>query len=101
MGHQYSQIWIHHAGFLSFQPTARFMLNDVWPQPNYPGMDDPIFIAPFYCRIELANDRFRTGEQELEFFRDDNYGRVLYRSVINIQEYIVFNSYLIFVYKDM
>lgn len=81
MGHKFNQIWVQHAGFLSFQPTARFMLNDEWPQPNYPGMDDPIFIAPFYSRIELANDRFVTGEQELEFFKDDNYGRVMYRYI--------------------
>ena len=79
MGHKFSQIWIQHAGFLSFQPEARFSLTDIWPHPNYPGYDDPIFIAPFYCRIELANDRFMTGEPELEFFNDDNYGRVMYR----------------------
>ncbi len=81
MGHKFQQIWVQHAGFLSFQEAARFMLNDEWPHPNYPGMDDPMFIAPFYCRIELANDRFLTGEQELEFFKDDNYGRVMYRYV--------------------
>lgn len=81
MGHKYSQIWVQHAGFLSFQPEARFSLTDIWPHPNYPGYDDPIFIAPFYCRIELANDRFMTGEPELEFFNDDNYGRVMYRLV--------------------
>ena len=86
MGHKFDQIWVQHAGFLSFQPTARFMLNDEWPQPNYPGMDDPIFIAPFYSRIELANDRFITGEQELEFFKDDNYGRVMYRYVTRPEE---------------
>ena len=80
MGHKFNQIMVQHAGFLTFQPMARFMPTE-WPQPNYPSMDDPMFIAPFYCRIELANDRFLTGEQELEFFKDDNYGRVMYRYI--------------------
>ncbi len=74
MGHKFNQIWVHHAGFLSFQPEAKFTLNDDWPHPNYPGIDDPIFISPYYSRIELANDRYATGEPELDFFKDDNYG---------------------------
>ena len=79
MGHKYDQIWIQHAGFISFQPEAKFTLNDDWPHPNYPHVDDPIFIAPFYCRVELINDRYLTGQPELDFYRDDNYGRVMYR----------------------
>lgn len=79
MGHKFNQIWVHHAGFLAFQPEAKFTLNDDWPHPNYPHIDDPIFISPFYSRIELANDRYLTGEPELDFYRDDNYGRVMYR----------------------
>ena len=81
MGHRFDSIWVQHAGFLSFQPYARFSLNDEWPHPNYPHYDDPIFIAPFYARIELMNDRYLTGEAELDFYRDDLYGRVMYRYV--------------------
>jgi hypothetical protein len=81
MGHIYNQIWVNHAGFLTFQPEARFTLNDEWPHPSWPAYDDPIFIAPFMCRIELTNDRYLTGEPELDFYRDDNYGRVMYRYV--------------------
>jgi hypothetical protein len=88
MGHKFSQIWVQHAGFLSFQPDARFYLNNEWPHPNYPSIDDPIFIAPFYARIELANDRFLTGELETEFFKDDDYGRVMYRYVKRPEDYV-------------
>lgn len=82
MGHIYDQIWVQHAGFLAFQNETRFTINNDWPHPNYPHVDDPIFIAPFYCRIELLNDRYLTGEPELDFYQDYDYGRVMYRYVM-------------------
>lgn len=88
MGHIYNQILVQHAGFLTFQPEARFTLNQEWPHPNWPSIDDPIFIAPFLCRIELANDRYLTGELELDFYREDDYGRVMYRYVRRPQNYV-------------
>lgn len=89
MGHKFDQIWVHHAGFLAFQPEAKFTMTDSWPHPNYPSYDDPIFLAPFYCRIELNNDRYQTGMPELDFYRDNDYGRVMYRFVRRPENYIL------------
>jgi hypothetical protein len=81
MGHRFNTVWIHHAGFITFLPDTKFSINDEWPHPQWPTIDDPIFIAPFYCRIELNNDIYATGELETDFYKDDDYGHVMYRYI--------------------
>lgn len=79
MGHKVDEIHVHHAGYIAFQPNAKFSINNEWPHPQWPQIDDPMFIAPYYCRVELFNDIYATGEVEVDFYKDDNYGRVMYR----------------------
>ncbi len=79
MGHRFNTVWVHHAGYITFLPDTKFSINDEWPHPQWPTIDDPIFIAPFYCRIELNNDIYATGELETDFYKDDDYGHVMYR----------------------
>jgi hypothetical protein len=86
MGHTLNTVHVHHAGYIAFQPNVKFSINNDWPHPQWPTIDDPMFIAPFYCRIELNNDIYATGEVETDFYKDDNYGRVMYRSVILIKK---------------
>lgn len=81
MGHKLSKAWVQHAGYIAFQDDVKFSIYDDWPHPNWPQVDDPIFLAPFYCRIELNNDIYLTGELQTDFYKDDNYGRVMYRLV--------------------
>jgi hypothetical protein len=89
MGHKLNTVYVHHAGYIAFQPNVKFSINYDWPHPQWPSIDDPMFIAPFYCRIELYNDIYATGEVETDFYKDDNYGRVMYRYVQRYPNFVL------------
>ena len=89
MGHRINTVYVHHAGYIAFQPNVKFSIKDDWPHPQWPSIDDPMFIAPFYCRIELYNDIYATGEVQTDFYKDDNYGRVMYRYVKRYRNFVM------------
>jgi hypothetical protein len=76
MGHRFDKVWINQHGLISFQESfyGQTMSNEDWPQPKYPYVDDPVFIAPFYAQTDLAGDK-------LEDLTDTMHGRVLYKVI--------------------
>ena len=76
MGHQYDHGWVNQHGFVSFQEYfyGHTLSQDDWPQPKYPYVDDPIFIAPLFAQTDLAGDK-------IEDIISTKYGRVLYKVI--------------------
>lgn len=74
MGHQYDHAWVNQHGFISFQEHfyGQTLSQEDWPQPKYPYVDDPIFIAPLFAQTDLAGDK-------IEDIISTKYGRVLYK----------------------
>lgn len=74
MGHQFDACWVNQHGFISFQESfyGQTMSQEDWPQPRYPYVDDPVFIAPLFAQTDLAGDK-------IEDVISTKYGRVLYK----------------------
>ena len=78
MGHRLNTVYVHYAGYIAFKPNVKYPKSYDWPHPQWPSIDDPMFTAPFYCRIELYIDIYATGEVETDSYKDGNNGRVMY-----------------------
>ena len=76
MGHRFDKAWINQHGLISFQESflGQTLSQEDWPQPKYPYVDDPVFIAPFYAQTDLAGDK-------IEDLTSTKYGRVLYKVI--------------------
>ena len=76
MGHRFEKAWVNQHGFISFQESflGQTLSNEDWPQPKYPYVDDPVFIAPLYAQTDLAGDK-------IEDLQSTKYGRVLYKVI--------------------
>ncbi len=76
MGHRFDKAWINQHGIISFQESfyGQTLSQEDWPQPNYPYVDDPVFIAPFYAQTDLSRDK-------IEDVVSIKYGRVLYKVI--------------------
>jgi hypothetical protein len=76
MGHRFDKAWINQHGLISFQESflGQTLSQEDWPQPKYPYVDDPVFIAPFYAQTDLAGDK-------IEDLTETRYGRVLYKVI--------------------
>jgi hypothetical protein len=76
MGHNFDKLWINQHGFISFQESfyGAAISQEDWPQPKYPYIDDPVFIAPLYAQTDLIGDR-------IEDTVSTKYGRVLYKII--------------------
>lgn len=76
MGHQFDSGYINQHGFISFQESfyGQTLSQEDWPQPKYPYVDDPIFIAPLFAQTDLAGDK-------IEDIISTKYGRILYKVI--------------------
>ena len=76
MGHRFDKLWVNQHGLISFQESflGQTLSQEDWPQPKYPYVDDPVFIAPFYAQTDLAGDK-------IEDLTETRYGRVLYKVI--------------------
>jgi len=74
MGHRFDKAYVNQHGIISFQDSfyGTTLMTDDWPQPKYPYVDDPVFIAPLYAQTDLAGDK-------IEDTISTKYGRVLYK----------------------
>ena len=74
MGHKFDKAWINQHGLISFQESfyGTTLSQEDWPQPKYPYVDDPVFIAPMYAQTDLAGDK-------IEDIISTKYGRILYK----------------------
>ena len=76
MGHKFDKAWINQHGLISFQESflGHTLSQEDWPQPKYPYVDDPVFIAPLYAQNDLAGDK-------IEDLTETKYGRILYKVI--------------------
>ena len=76
MGHQFQHAYVNQHGFVSFQDSfyGQTMSQEDWPNPKYPYVDDPVFIAPFYAQTDLAGDK-------IDDITSTQYGRVLFKVI--------------------
>jgi hypothetical protein len=74
MGHSFNKAWVNQHGIISFQESflGQTLSQEDWPNPKYPYVDDPVFIAPLYAQTDLAGDK-------IEDLISTKYGRVLYK----------------------
>lgn len=76
MGHKFDKAWVNQHGFISFQESflGQTLSHDDWPQPKYPYVDDPVFIAPLYAQTDLVGDK-------IEDLTETKYGRILFKVI--------------------
>lgn len=94
MGHHYDKVWINQHGLISFQESfyGQTLSQEDWPQPKYPYVDDPVFIAPLYAQTDLSRDK-------MEDIVSTKYGRVLYKAIHRMSLPQVYTEEEKFVYQ--
>ena len=93
-GHHFDKAWVNQHGVISFQESfyGQTLSQEDWPQPKYPYVDDPVFIAPLYAQTDLAGDK-------IEDLISTAYGRVLYKAIHRIDLPQIYTEEQKFVYQ--
>ena len=94
MGHKFDKAWVNQHGIITFQETfiGQTLPQEDWPQPKYPYVDDPVFIAPFYAQTDLVGDK-------IEDLTSTQYGRILYKVIHRMDLPQVYTEEEKFVYQ--
>ena len=94
MGHKFDKAWVNQHGIITFQESfiGQTLSQEDWPQPKYPYVDDPVFIAPFYAQTDLVSDK-------TEDLTDTKYGRILYKVIHRMDLPQVYTEEQKFVYQ--
>lgn len=81
-------------GLISFQKSfyGQTLSQEDWPQPRYPYVDDPVFIAPFYAQTDLAGDK-------IEDIVSTTYGRVLFKVIHRVSLPQIYTEEEKFIYQ--